>query len=305
MLPNFICPGAMKSGTTTLYRLLKQHPDIYIPNKETRFFSDDNWHKGFDWYKGIFKNYKGHKVVGEISPQYMYRPEAAERINQVLGPDIKFVFMLRNPVKRAYSDYRMHKRIGLDDKPFEAYIEGEIPPWREDLDFIYKGLYTQQIRRFLKYYPLENMKFVIFEEFIRNQEHYLKEIFDFLDVDRDAEINYDLHENPDFVFKHERLRKAELRFASFIQKYIIRSLYKDKDTRMEKYSVLWHALVVSNKKSDKTAPKLSAQTMEALSKFYHDDIAALEKMIGRDLDIWKTEKMGNDDMLRVGSQKRE
>jgi len=294
MLPNFICPGAMKSGTTTLYRLLKQHPDIYLPKKEIRFFSDDNWHKGIDWYTDLFNKYNGQKVAGEISPQYMYNAEAAERIYQVLGPDVKFVFLLRNPVKRAYSDYRMHKRIGLDDKPFEAYIEGDIPPWREDLDFIYKGLYAQQIQRFLKYYPRTNMKFVIFEEFIRNQEYYLKEIFDFLGIDRDVEINYDLHENPDFVFKHERLRRAELRIASFIQKYFIRKIYKDKDTRIEKYSILWHSLVVSNERSDKMTPKLSGRTMEILHNFYQEDISELEAIIGQNLDIWRRDSKSGE-----------
>lgn len=285
MLPNFICPGAMKSGTTTLYRLLRQHPDIHLPRKEIRFFSPDNWHKGFDWYKSIFNNYKGQKIIGEITPQYMYYPEAVERIHNLLGYDIKFVFLLRNPVQRAYSDYRMHQRVGLYAKPFEDFIAGA--PLPKDLDFVNKGLYAHQIGRFLRYYPVEHMKFVIFEEFIKNQEQILKEIFDFLGVDRDVPIQYELHENPDFIYKHPRLRKMQLRLANFIQKYVIRTLYKDKDTRIRKYSALWHSLVRANARSDKEAPKPPPGLLEKLSAYYRDDIAEMESIIGRDLAVWR------------------
>lgn len=285
MLPNFICPGAMKSGTTTLYRLLKQHPDIYLPRKEIRFFASENWHKGFNWYQSLFENYGGQKITGEITPQYMYYPEAVKHIHELLGPDIKFVFLLRNPVKRAYSDYRMHQRVGLYARPFEEFIAGDAP-LPKDLDFLNKGLYAQQIERFLSYYPIENMKFVIFEEFIGNQEQALKEIFDFLGVDRDVPIQYELHENPDFVYKHPHVRKMQLRLANFIQKYVIRTLYRDKDTRIRKYSTLWRNLVRANARSDKEAPKPAPGLLEKLSAYYRDDIEALSSIIGRDLAVW-------------------
>ena len=278
----------MKSGTTTLYRLLAQHPDIYLPRKEIRFFSSENWHKGFDWYKSLFDNYGGQKIVGEITPQYLYSDDAAGQIYRHLGPDVKFVCLLRNPVKRAFSDYRMHRRGGLDTKPFEAFIGEDFSPSHKDYDFVHKGLYAGQINRFLNVYPIENMKFIIFEEFINDQETHLKEVFDFLGIDRDVQIEYELHENPDFIYKHEKLRKAELRLANFIQKYIIRVLYKDKDKRKEKYSVLWHSLVVSNERSDKKVPKPSGETIRKLTEFYREDIAELENIIGRNLDIWKT-----------------
>lgn len=285
MLPNFICPGAMKSGTTTLYRLLKQHPDIYLPRKEICFFSADNWDKGFDWYQNIFRNHAGEKIVGEISPQYMYSPEAAERIYRLLGPDVKFIFLLRNPVKRAYSDYRMHQRIGVNAKSFkEAIAEGKN---NLNKDFIGKGLYAQQIKYYLKYYPIENMKFVLFEEFIRERKQMIEEIFDFLGVRNDIDIDFELHENPDFIYKNERLRKAELRFACFIQKYIVRVLYRDKEKRKQKYSMLWHSLVVSNQRSEKEVPTLSPDYVRKLSDFYRDDIVELETVIGRNLEIWK------------------
>ena len=102
MLPNFICPGAQKSATTTLYEILKQHPDIYLPyKKELRFFSGDYWDRGIDWYEQQYEDYDGEKIVGDISPNYMRKQKIAERIYTTLGPDIKLLFMLRNPADRG------------------------------------------------------------------------------------------------------------------------------------------------------------------------------------------------------------
>ena len=106
MLPNFIIAGAEKSGTSSLLFYMSEHEDIFTPaKKEIHFFDDgDNFNEGIDWYKQWFTGWSGEKAIGECTPIYMYFPECAQRIHDVY-PEMKLIFILRNPVDRAYSNY--------------------------------------------------------------------------------------------------------------------------------------------------------------------------------------------------------
>ena len=125
MLPNFIIIGAEKSGTTTLAKILSDHHEIFmsIP-KEPRFFSDHNWDKGLKWYERLFDNAIGFKAIGEASVAYTWAPESVgtpQRIYDTLG-EIKFIYIIRNPLERTISHYRhalfcnwMKKSTSIED----------------------------------------------------------------------------------------------------------------------------------------------------------------------------------------------
>ena len=123
-LPDFLCVGAQKSGTSLLYRLLNQHPEIYLAKgKEIHFFNrDENYNKGIEWYSEHFAGSEDYKRVGEVTPDYNYVPTVPGRIYKTLGKDIKLIFMLRNPVDRAYSNYWMSFRRGHERFSFEKAI---------------------------------------------------------------------------------------------------------------------------------------------------------------------------------------
>ncbi|SHJ50387.1 sulfotransferase family protein [Paramaledivibacter caminithermalis] len=205
MLPNFICPGTQKAATTSLYALLKQHPDIYIPEcKETHFFDSKKYYKGLDFYeKKFFNKVKEEKIVGDITPIYMYLEYIPKRIYQCLGKNIKFVFMLRNPIDRAYSNYWMWYRNGYETKTFEDAIKSEKSRINKSrfnkryYSYIDRGFYAKQIKRYLKFFNKKNMKFVIFEEFVDNLYNVTNEIYDFLEVKRMNKIKFiKLNNNP-------------------------------------------------------------------------------------------------------------
>ncbi len=123
-LPNFLVIGATKSGTTSLYTYLKQHPEVYMPMKEPNFFAlegreppffrgPEGWKEpsqkritDLEGYRTLFAGASGEKAMGEVSPLYLYAPQAAYRIRRYV-PEAKLVAILRNPVERAYSAY-MH-----------------------------------------------------------------------------------------------------------------------------------------------------------------------------------------------------
>ena len=120
-LPNYMFLGAAKSATTTYYDILKNHNEVFVPKfKEPHFFNfDNNFYKGIDWYsQTYFGNVSGEKAIIDFTPTYLYSNLCAERIFNCLGPKMKFVVILRNPVDRAYSHYNHSVRDGHEEKSF-------------------------------------------------------------------------------------------------------------------------------------------------------------------------------------------
>lgn len=204
MCINFLGVGAQKSGTTTLYCILKQHPDIFMAKcKEIHFFdNDNNYSKGVSWYKNTHFNNTGEaKAIGEITPAYMFLDHIPQNILKDLGGNIKFIFMLRNPVDRSYSNYKMELGRGNEAESFSRAIELEnerivkSQGMKKTYGYIQRGFYARQIRNYLKYFPKENMIFIIFEEFIKDPSRLSKKIFDFLGVRSDIEIDYNIKAN--------------------------------------------------------------------------------------------------------------
>ena len=159
---NFYCVGAQKAGTTTLHDILIQHPEVYLPEtKEAHFFDEDEkYKKGLNWYKKtFFSNYKGEKISGSCNPEYMYFDDVPKRIYDTIGTDVKFVFIFRNPMNRAYSHYLMSKRRCYEELSFADAILEEDKRIKKDyfnkthFSYVSRGYYSQQVERYLKYFP--------------------------------------------------------------------------------------------------------------------------------------------------------
>jgi hypothetical protein len=193
---NFLIMGAQKSGTTALTYFLMQHSEIYIPErKEMHFFDDEtafassleavdygSYHAGFDIPSRA-------KVVGEATPIYMYWTPAAQRIKQY-NPSIKLIFILRNPIDRAYSHYNWARRVmDKESLPFSVAIrlEGlrnveQFPMQSRWHSYVDRGYYARQIKHLLRYFSLSQMLFIKTEDLRNNHSATLDRIFDFLGV---------------------------------------------------------------------------------------------------------------------------
>lgn len=199
--PDFLIIGAQKCGTSSLFYLLNQHPDLNLPSvKEIQFFTLE-YDKGWNWYKKQFPS--GHilarKMTGEASPYYLYHPLVPARVARHL-PAVKLIIMMRDPVDRAYSHFwhekryqnewlgdfeeavaLEHERTSLEE---EKLIRNEIThsqPFRS-FGYIARGLYYKQISRWLQYFPLNQMHFIKSELFFQNPEKDLTELFRFLRI---------------------------------------------------------------------------------------------------------------------------
>ncbi len=190
-LPNFLVCGTMKGGTTSLYYYLKAHPEIYLPSTQEVHFFDLHFHKGIEFYKKHFSRAKEkHKALGEVTPAYMYLDEIPERIHETL-PDTKLIFLLRNPVTRAYSHYwHALTRWGVEYLPFEKAIEVEperISRGRRHkiyYSYLDRGKYALQLKRFRKYFDREQMLILTTEELKSNPQKSLERVFEFLAVEK-------------------------------------------------------------------------------------------------------------------------
>jgi hypothetical protein len=171
-LPNFLCVGVEKCGTTSLYALLKQHPDIGLSRyKETQFFNT-YWDKGLEWYQEKFSHIPAScHTIGEITPAYHRFPEVIPRIKQVLGEKVKIIILLREPRRRAFSHY-IHdfaNHLEVTDLVYKRYLT--------------TTLYTPILRQYFSAFGKENCLVQIFEEdFLPTQQKLVDHVCDFLTI---------------------------------------------------------------------------------------------------------------------------
>lgn len=179
LVPDFFVLGAQKAGTTALHDWLVQQPDICLPTiKETHYFShDDRYRLGLDWYQRQFPaNCPPDTVRGEVDPEYMFYGRAAERI-RVLNPNPKFIFLLRQPLERAYSQYLMSVRRGYEDLSFAQALSAESARLADDTDghamdhqsYLARGLYSRQIRHYREMFPASQFLFIKFDDLINKE----------------------------------------------------------------------------------------------------------------------------------------
>ena len=131
-LPTFLIIGTMKGGTTSLHRYLRQHPEVFMPErKELNFFLDEyagppidppeerNWSRGITWYERQFAGAEDERAVGEASANYSRYPTypgVAERIAKIV-PEMKLIYLMRNPIDRVLSHYLHDFAKGRERQP--------------------------------------------------------------------------------------------------------------------------------------------------------------------------------------------
>src|SRR4030067_585144 len=183
-LPDFLIIGTQKGGTLSLLNFLSQHPQIRTAPQEVHYFdAESNYKKGELWYRSHFPirdTINPGEFVGEKTPEYLFSPDAAKRIQKDL-PNVKLICLLRNPTERAISHYFMALRKGTKQHPIsEAMMTREERP----RSFKKRGLYLEQIKRYESYLKKKQLLILSSEEFFVNPQKVLKQVFDFLGVDK-------------------------------------------------------------------------------------------------------------------------
>lgn len=274
-LPSFLGIGAARSGTSWLDRVLRSHPDIYLPEKrkEVDFFSQ-YYDRGIKWYQTFFPSSEmasNYRNIGEISPDYLYYENVPLRIYENL-PNCQFILILRNPADRAYSHYGFLIRELNEQRTFQQLCH-QAP------EVYIRGLYYQQISRYLKHFSLKNFLILIYEDTMREPERALGKIADFLSIDADKfdRTLIEQRVNASSLVRFPRVRLLARRFRDFL--------------RQQDLDWVWNTAKASGIEQifqkPGNIPQIDPSVRADMISNYKSDIAALEELIGIDLSIWK------------------
>ncbi|WP_432409969.1 sulfotransferase domain-containing protein [Rasiella sp. SM2506] len=211
--PSFMIIGVQKGGTSSIYHYLAQHSQIIAPKqKELHYFDTFNPTPNQAYLKFFPKSYLTKKISFDATPRYIYYPGTAKKIYD-FDPKMKFIVVLRDPVKRAFSAWNMYRQMALDplkkeismknqeknplDRNFNYFYSKEFPSFYEWINFelsddfpneilepsiIRRGHYSKQIQEYLKYFSRESFIFIDFKNLKTLTMQSLNEISDFLKI---------------------------------------------------------------------------------------------------------------------------
>jgi hypothetical protein len=194
---DFIVIGAQKSGTTALAQFLGQHQDICMARpKEAHAFDHKDYAGSWtdvllsEYYGGFFAHAGSENCRGEATPIYLYLPDAPRQMHSY-NPDLKLLVILRDPVERAISHYRMAVAQGYEHLPLwlASVPLAEHSMFREN-SYRSRGLYARQLRRFRQYFAPGQLLVVRTEDLREQHAATLQAVFDFLQVAPDAAIEH-------------------------------------------------------------------------------------------------------------------
>lgn len=303
--PDFLIIGAPKSGTTSLYHYLRQHPEIFLSpkRKEGRFFSDI-WKGGIYWpdfyhfdtpasapdYQSLFDDRTTQARAGDVSPDYLsYGDIAAPRAHRLCGAQTSIIAILRNPVDRSYSHYLQNVRRDAEFLSFEKTLEIEAQRkaahWGFQWLYSDTGNYARNLRPWLDRF--ERTLVLLQDELDADAHGTVGRIFDFLGLDSPVPLALD-----------ERYNTGGIPAAKMP---ILEGAY---DHRADEAFETLHAELVapvSGVSSASTAdgvyppvsaeavqiPPMAPQTRSMLEARFAPQIDALERLLGRSLDAWR------------------
>jgi hypothetical protein len=291
-MPNFLIVGAAKAGTTSLYEYLRQHPDIFMPQwKELSFFIGDPYGplhkvKRPQYYGKVFAQAKNQTAVGEASTSYLYDEAAPELIKKKLG-SIRILIILRDPVAMSYSLYNHQvRREGETIESFEAALDAEarrkIDPdfkkncygWHANYYYYQRGLYYQQVRRYLDTFGKDNVKIILFDELADDPLRVVQQVFRFLGVDDTFVPVIKVHNPAGGILDIPRFWEDTGLLIKTFQFVFSKNLIKK----------IPHLLRNIGRKPPLPINPLTEKKMR---ENYDDDIRRLEQLLGKDLSAWK------------------
>ena len=287
---DFFIIGAQKSGTTSIHNYLKKQKNIYLPDtKELQIFSIEKLFSRKEEYLDAYYGEKSSKVKKGLSDVRLlyYSKRCAPRLYKH-NSDARLIISLRNPIDRAYSSYWFTKMKGFEDaETFEEAIDEEEIRF-ESLDedeliaqtYLNVGKYFEQVKMYIDLFGIENVKVMIFEEFIADKKKYLKETLDFIQEDV-SEIDYSVLDE-----KHNSSSTYKFRFINRFLKYKdkipwIDNFFSANTKKLVRENIL-NKIIDFNKKQF-SYPDMNEETHKSLESFYYEDVNKLSNLLDKDL----------------------
>jgi hypothetical protein len=301
-LPNFLVIGAGKAGTTALYEMLDEHPQVYMsPVKETNFFALEGQDTGpresdpeqmfhYPWsinnwveYQSLFEAAGAEIARGEVSPMYLYSEKAALMIRDRLS-DVKLIVILRQPVERLYSRY-MHlcRENRQPSGEFCDALDRDSIWWRRN-DLVQEGFYYQHLSRYFSLFDRKSIKVYLYEDLRKNKSQLISSLFEFIGVDPCFQPSEGIEPNVSGIIQNKLADKL------IGQNSILKEVLANSSPG------LWQK-VKSNPEIRKWVNKLRKHNLhrpaldldlrrQMTQEIYKKDILNLQNLIKRDLSHW-------------------
>lgn len=209
-LPGFLILGEKRCGTTSLHRYITQHPNVLGPlaPKSTHYF-DNHYSESLGWYSNYFwpervvklmERRRGPMMSGESSPYYFFHPAAAARIAETL-PDVRVLVLMRDPAKRAWSNFQYERDKGNEPLGFSEAIDAEteriageeqrlldddtyVSHEHRTFSYVARGRYHEHLMRLHEAIAPERVHVVCSEELYTDTQNVMADVQDFLGLDR-------------------------------------------------------------------------------------------------------------------------
>ncbi|MEH6660519.1 MAG: sulfotransferase domain-containing protein [Parasphingorhabdus sp.] len=312
-LPNFIHAGVPKSASATINEMLRSHPAVFLPRqKEPSFFNtDDRFSQGLGWYSTTyFADVANEKIIGDMSIGYAtgFGFDAPARIAEALGTDLKILLTFREPVARAHSQYRMsHNKGQLEQLSFAEAIDralaagpkitdadrlrartGSYYSSKADMDafrwcmYIEPGRYADILETWAGVFGIENVLVLLTDDISADFQSQADRLFDFLGIDS-MPVEPEMRSNVATTLRYPVMRRVLNRL------YAIGPLRRALNTpRMDRQrDWLRRRLLSRNYVENMVSESPDHETVVRLSDYYEAQIARLEKMLARDLSMWR------------------
>ncbi len=298
-LPTFLFIGTGKAGSTSVYYYLNEHPEIFMsPIKETNFFSYEGGRPNFSGpgdlkslahkttittiqeYQKNFQGVNNEKAIGEVSPSYLYIPEAPQRIKKYI-PDIKMIVILRNPVDRAYSNFQHRSSLNLEPLTDFSQVIAEEKiriknNWAPTWHYLQQGFYYEQLKRYFDLFDRQQLKIYLFEDWLSDKLSLIQDIFKFIGVDNTFTPNmitkYNISGKPKSLALHDFLTNQNS-LKTILKQVIPKNVYSQLSSNIQRANL-------------QRLPKLSSQVRHQLNQLYEQDVLKLQALIDRDLSSW-------------------
>lgn len=311
MIPTFFQVGAAKAGTTSLWELVEQHPQLGAPaavkepqyflwGEEQQTFDYRGWKRipqihqeDFDAYLDLFEVTPETRMLGEASVQYLCHPAAPAKIAR-RAPAAKILICLRDPVERAWSHYTYNlMRTEERETDFMTAIENELASINPYYASAYVGLgdYAPHVRRWIETFGQGNVKVVLAEDMRRDLAGVARDVFDFLGLDRDVPLKAGANTNA----TQARHPLTDAIYGLRTSRGPIGALARSVHGRLAsspRYRGVQRALIrgarnLAAKAGAGRPDQMPDDARRFLETYYASGIAELETLIGRDLSHWK------------------
>jgi hypothetical protein len=282
-IPNFFIVGSWKAGTTSIYRYLEGHPEVFMsPVKEPHYFvHHSKFRPRLFWlrssYLGLFKNAGDAKVIGEASAYYFCMPESPQMIHD-FNPLAKIVIMLRNPVDVIYAFHSESIFLGRETRGFAQALQYQeshprhVPNY---IDIIRR--WPQQIREYQRLFGKERVHIIIFDDLAADPRGVYERLLDFLGVDKCY--------MPEFIAHNPSKVAPSKLFSMFSGSPIVVAAVR--------VCYLSSALAIKighfrqSQKRIQPRPPMDEKLRRHLTQSFHSTVDTLSEIVQRDLSNWK------------------